>query len=253
MPVVVLGEGGCISIGTMFPDLLAEIASHGYLVIANGKPGKVPAEQYTGDSGLANAIRDAGGATSSPAMLTQSVDWVMKGGASKYGNIDLEHIAAAGQSCGGLERCVGNRFEQRWRIYCSYSASYHDDRIKLTILLNSGVIDDSKKCLLKELKYPVAIFLGGPCDVANMNGITDYDILKTDKLKVHLDSGHSGTYGDTNGIRPPSDILLLTQARWQVWKGGASSFELALPWRWAGKEGVLGSQVAGQPCEAGLV
>jgi hypothetical protein len=104
LPVVVLGEGGCISIGTMFPDLLAELASHGYLVIANGKPGKVPAEQYTGDSGLANAIRDAGGASSSPVMLTQAVDWVMSGGASKYGNIDLEHIAAAGQSCGGLER-----------------------------------------------------------------------------------------------------------------------------------------------------
>jgi hypothetical protein len=104
LPVVFLGEGGCISIGTMFSDLLAEIASHGYLIIVNGKPGKVLVEQYTGDSGLANSIRDAGGAISSPAMLTQAVDWVVSGGASKYGNIDMDHIAAAGQSCGGLER-----------------------------------------------------------------------------------------------------------------------------------------------------
>jgi hypothetical protein len=72
--------------------------------------------------------------------------------------------------------------------------------------LNSGVIDKSKKCFLKELKSPVAMFLGGPCDVANMNGITDYDLLKTDKLKVHLDSGHSGTYGDANCNVEPYDL-----------------------------------------------
>jgi dienelactone hydrolase len=87
-------------------------------------------------------------------MLTDSVDWVTKGGASKYGDIDTSKIAAAGQSCGGLE---------------AYSASYHDDRIKLTVLFNSGVIDPNKKYLLKELKAPIAFFLGGPTDIAYEN------------------------------------------------------------------------------------
>jgi dienelactone hydrolase len=184
LPVIAFGEGGCTGVGTMFPDFLAELASHGYLILANGNPGKVPEVQYTGDSGLANAIAASGGARTKPEQLTESIDWVLSGKAAKYGNIDTAHIAAMGQSCGGLE---------------AYSGSYHDDRVKLTILLNSGVIDNSRKCLLKELKAPVAMFLGGPCDTANLNGITDYDLLTVPKFKVHLDAGHSGTYGDVNG------------------------------------------------------
>jgi hypothetical protein len=66
----------------------------------------------------------------------------------------FETDTSPGQSCGGLE---------------AYSASYHDDRIKMTILFNSGVLDDSKKYLLKELKAPVAYFLGGPTDMAYVN------------------------------------------------------------------------------------
>jgi dienelactone hydrolase len=185
LPVIVFGEGGCIGIGTMFPDFLAEIASHGYLILANGDPGKVSETQYTGDTGLANAISGAAGARTTSKMLTESVDWIMAGHAAKFGNIDTTKIAAVGQSCGGLE---------------AYSAGYHDDRIKLTILLNSGLgASSTARCLFKELKAPVAMFLGGPCDVANINGIKDYDVLTVPKLKVHIDTGHSGTFGDING------------------------------------------------------
>ena len=38
MPVIVFGNGGCVNIGTLMSSLLTEIASHGYLVIANGPP-----------------------------------------------------------------------------------------------------------------------------------------------------------------------------------------------------------------------
>jgi dienelactone hydrolase len=91
---------------------------------------------------------------SKASMLTDSVDWVTKGGAAKYGNIDTTKIAAAGQSCGGLE---------------AFSASYHDDRIKRTVLFNSGVVDAKKKYLLKELKAPVAYFTGRKLDGAQAN------------------------------------------------------------------------------------
>ena len=40
MPVIVFGNGGCVNIGTLMSSLLTEIASHGYLVIANGPPQK---------------------------------------------------------------------------------------------------------------------------------------------------------------------------------------------------------------------
>jgi hypothetical protein len=51
----------------------------------------------------------------------------------------------------------------------AYSASYHDDRIKLTILFNSGVVDEAKVYLLQELKAPIAYFIGGPLDIAYKN------------------------------------------------------------------------------------
>jgi hypothetical protein len=171
LPVVVFSNGACIAMANMFPYLHTEIASHGYLVIVNGKlPG--------------GGAFSLGGASEVPTMQADSIDWVLSGAASKYGNIDTSNIAAAGQSCGGLS---------------SYSTSYHDDRVKLTVLLNSGVTEPTKRCLLKELKAPVAMLLGGPCDIANKNGVTDYDFLTVPKLKAHLDSGHMGTYDSTNG------------------------------------------------------
>ena len=38
-PVLVWGEGGCAKNGLMFPEFLAEVASHGFVVIADGPPG----------------------------------------------------------------------------------------------------------------------------------------------------------------------------------------------------------------------
>jgi hypothetical protein len=169
----------------MFPDFLTEIASYGYLIVANGPPGNSSGSSL-GSNPLAGLLSAAGSGMSKVQYITDSVDWVTKGGAAKYGNIDTTKIAAAGQSCGGLE---------------AYSASYHDDRIKLTVLFNSGVIDGNKTYLLKELKAPVGYFLGGPLDVAYPNGERDYPLLPVGlpSLKASLDSGHMGTYGSTGG------------------------------------------------------
>lgn len=38
MPVIVWGNGGCMNNGASFSNFLTEIASHGYLVLANGAP-----------------------------------------------------------------------------------------------------------------------------------------------------------------------------------------------------------------------
>ncbi|KAF2423491.1 hypothetical protein EJ08DRAFT_701142 [Tothia fuscella] len=189
LPVLVFGNGGCMNTGTMFEDFLTEIASYGYLVIANGPPGRNSSTSGSGATNpLAGLMSAMGAGQSRPIQLTQSVDWVTKGGpdVTKYGNVDTAHIAAAGQSCGGLE---------------AYSASYHDDRIKLTILFNSGVIAEEKTYLLKELKAPVGYFLGGPLDIAYPNGERDYPLLPAGlpAMKASLDTGHMGTYGSTGG------------------------------------------------------
>jgi dienelactone hydrolase len=159
LPVLIFGNGGCGNTGSAFTNLLTEIASHGYFVIANGAPASNAAGGPMGDisfSSIVSGLLGSGAATKSSSIkqMTDAVDWVVKGEAAKYGNIDTTKIAASGQSCGGLQ---------------AYSASYHDDRIKQTIMFNSGVIDDNKVPLLKELKSPVAYFIGGPHDIAYAN------------------------------------------------------------------------------------
>jgi hypothetical protein len=51
----------------------------------------------------------------------------------------------------------------------AYSASYHEPRVKWTVLFDSGILDEKKLYLLKELKAPVAYFLGGKLDIAYAN------------------------------------------------------------------------------------
>lgn len=132
-------EGACASQGTAFVNLLTEIASHGYVIIANGAPGK-PGSAF-------------GDGQTTKEELIKSMDWVTQGkDAGKFGKLDKNKIAAAGQSCGGIEALnVSN-----------------DPRVKLTGMFNSGMfsaVGDS----LKKLNHPIAYFLGGSGDIAYKN------------------------------------------------------------------------------------
>lgn len=173
LPVLIFANGGCGNVGSSFTNLLTEVASHGYLVIANGAPAPDAASGPMGGfslSSMFSSLLGGGGAkmtSSSIKQMTDAVDWVVKGSAAKFGSIDTTKIAASGQSCGGLQ---------------AYSASYHDDRIKQTILFNSGTIDDNKVYLLKELKFPVAYFIGGPKDIAYPNVRLPYPKLSSERV-----------------------------------------------------------------------
>lgn len=90
----------------MFTDFLTEIASYGYLILANGNPAPnttATAPKGEGINPVAGLLSAMGSGMSKVQMLTDSIDWVTKGNAAKYGDIDVAHLAAAGQSCGGLE------------------------------------------------------------------------------------------------------------------------------------------------------
>ncbi|KIV99257.1 uncharacterized protein PV09_09028 [Verruconis gallopava] len=179
MPVVVWGNGFCINVGNSYHPFLQEIASHGYLVIANGPPLaaiEMNFEDFLSSEGIA----------SHPSQQTQAIDWVTAGKAGRYGNIDTKHIASAGQSCGGQE---------------AYSSSYHDTRVVLTMLFNSGVFIPSRRYLLKALTAPVGYFCGGPIDLGYAVSLADYALLPEGLPAVwaSLDTGHTGTYWGTNG------------------------------------------------------
>jgi hypothetical protein len=165
MPVLIWGNGGCTSSGTPYATFLTEVASHGYICIANGPPGGAPPSLdlhketggvLPGPAGEKVYNKDAmmGNGFSKIKDMLDAIDWVVKGNAAKYGNVDIDNFITAGSSCGGLE---------------AYSAAYHNDRVKLIGVYNSGVIDVKKKGLLKELKASVAYFQGGPLDPGYAN------------------------------------------------------------------------------------
>jgi hypothetical protein len=86
LPVIVWGNGACSGNGVWFSKFLVEISSHGFLIIANGAPGG-----SWSDQSKAHDIPDA-------------IDWVYKNaGTGEYANVDKTRLAAAGQSCGGIQ------------------------------------------------------------------------------------------------------------------------------------------------------
>ncbi|KAF2663806.1 alpha/beta-hydrolase [Microthyrium microscopicum] len=172
MPLIVWGEGACANQGTAFVNLLTEIASHGYVIIANGPPGTPGSPMGSGST--------------TASMLTQSIDWVAKGGdGGKYGKIDMTRIGAAGQSCGGIE---------------ALTVTMSDPRIKATGMFNSGSFSTNPN--ISKVKNPIAYFLGGTGDIAYKNGLAEYKTIPatTPAILFNKDgAGHGGTYGEIQG------------------------------------------------------
>jgi len=128
LPVLLWGNGMCSDQGLGFRNFLTEIASHGYFIIANGDP--------------------EGKGQSPDTKMPKALDWVSSTGASKYPYIDAKKIAAAGQSCGGLQ---------------AYKTST-DKRISLTGIFDSGNLMGNSP--IGSLHAPVGYFLGGSSDMA---------------------------------------------------------------------------------------
>jgi pimeloyl-ACP methyl ester carboxylesterase len=135
MPFIAWGNGGCSADGAGYKNFLVEIASHGYVIAADGPPG--------GRSGQTMV-----------EVMKKSLDWAEGGGAKKYGDVDINRIVTAGHSCGGLE---------------AMSTAYHDARVKRVMLFNIAIFQDERRYLLQEIKIPVAWFVGGPQDMGYPN------------------------------------------------------------------------------------
>jgi hypothetical protein len=135
LPVFIWGNGACSPNGTLFRRSLWEVASHGFLAIANG-------------------AASCGGNSTTSKMMIESMDWIVKMAGvpgSKYANVDATRIAVGGTSCGGLE---------------SYDAGT-DPRVSTIGIFNSGFRNTSEK--VKGIKKPIFYFLGGPTDMAYAN------------------------------------------------------------------------------------
>ncbi len=218
LPVILFGNGGCARNSWDFKNFLSEIASHGYIVIANGNwtprtpwPAADPAPQNTEQR--PQAAPNAPAVDPQEAMMAafkasesqnvedakdylRALDWLESQTKDKsseyYKAVNTSNVAAMGQSCGGAQAII--------------LGSSGDKRIKTTMPLNSGVVPlgDSywmvDKEALKDIKKPMCYLCGGPTDIAYANTEDDYSrISHIPVVAAHYPVGHGGTYSEKNG------------------------------------------------------
>lgn len=199
--ILAWGNGGCGDDGANSRQHLAEIASHGYLVIANGTiksgPGVPPAPPLTIPAPGPDGARRLPPPRTSAEMLTQSIDWAIaengRADSPYFGKIDTSAVAVSGWSCGGLQ---------------ALAIAAADPRVKTAVIHNSGIFNQPMpgmgvnidKATLDRVKVPLLYILGGPTDIAYANGMDDFARLTATPVAVaNLGVGHGGTFYQRNG------------------------------------------------------
>ena len=208
LPVLVWGNGACTNSPWEHYKFLNEIASHGFLVIATGY---IPLEE-----------KPYRGPMSTSAQQIESIDWAIAQNADKespyYGRIDVEHIAAAGMSCGGLQTLDNAT----------------DPRLTTIMICNSGLFINPGAAVpnmpmpakerLQEIEVPVIYILGGPEDIAYENGMDDFHrLVKVPAFAANYPVGHGGTYRQDHGGE--FTVPALAWLQWQL-KGDQEAAKL---------------------------
>ena len=170
-PIFVWGEGGCSQDGLSNATAMAEIASYGYFVIADGTP-----------NGTGNITMDRSKLAQMAAPLLGYVDWAIAENAKPcsayYQSLDTTKVASNGFSCGGLMS----------------QGTVTDARI-VTWGVNSSGMAGADQSFYDLIHTPVLFVLGGPDDIAYDGGAEGYDAIS--KLDVPVmwfskDLGHGG-------------------------------------------------------------
>lgn len=179
LPILLFANGGCMDTSVGYENMLTEIASHGYVVVAIGE---MQVFQF-----------DRKENSTPSTMVGQALQWILKEserqGSDYYGMVDIDKIAAAGHSCGGAQ--------------VLYNAA--EPRLKTYLILNAGMgkmeMAGASAKSLKSLHAPIIYMTGGEGDVAYRNAEIDYNNIKkvpavwADNAKA----GHGGTYNQKFG------------------------------------------------------
>lgn len=202
-PIFVWGNGACSQDGSSNTAAMAEIASYGYFVIADGTP-----------KGSGSRSQTSNWAAMGKPLLAY-VSWAIaengKSCSAYHDSLDTTKVASNGFSCGGLmsEGTAG------------------DPRMTSVGITSSG-LTSVDQAFYKTVHTPFLIILGGTSDIAYENGERDYDNISALGFPIMLFSkniGHGGDLGSARG----GDFTKINLA----W----------LNWRLKGDEGASGKGV----------
>ena len=187
-PIFVWGEGGCSQDGYSNQAAMAEIASWGYFIVADGTPGGTNA---CGGGQDGRAFLD---------YLTWAIAENGKSCSAYYQSLETTKIAADGFSCGGLmsENVSG------------------DARFSAIGITSSGLMS-ANATLYGKIHTPFKIMNGGSSDIAYENGLRDYDeISKRGIPIVYYSKTSAGHGGDLGQARGDFNKVNLAWLNWQL-------------------------------------
>jgi hypothetical protein len=187
-PILVWGEGGCAQDGLSNRAAMAEIASWGYFIVADGTPGGDDACEGGQDG---KAFLD---------YITWAIAENAKPCSAYYQSLETTKIAADGFSCGGLmaENVSG------------------DPRLSAVGITSSGLMA-ANDALYDKIHTPFKIMNGGSSDIAYENGLRDYEeISSRGKPTLYFSKKSAGHGGDLSQARGDFNLVNLAWLNWQL-------------------------------------
>ncbi len=178
LPVMVFGNGACADTSISHENLLSEVASNGYIVIAIGALKMENSPEWE---------------STEAKLLIKAMDWIEDQAKNKnsdyYKNVDINNIASGGQSCGGAQ----------------VMATANDSRIKTYLMFNSGMgnmsMAGANSESKKSLHGPILYIVGGEEDIATNNALLDYERINHVPVAFAnmLEGDHGGTFDEKFG------------------------------------------------------
>ena len=176
-PIFVWGEGACAKNGLSNVTAMAEIASYGYFVIADGTP-----------NGAGNRAQDRSMLRAMAAPLIAYIDWAIaendKPCSAYYQSLATTKVSANGFSCGGLMS----------------QAMVLDPRV-VAWGVNSSGMKGADQTYYAMIKTPVLFVEGGSDDIAYDGGLEGYNAIAKLNVPVLWFSKALGHGGDLFGAR----------------------------------------------------
>lgn len=187
--LLIWGNGGCSDDGSSARLHLAEIASHGYLVIA---PGTIMSGPSAGPAPPPDRFMKT-----TADDLRFALNWALaendRKGSAYFRKIDPGFVAVAGHSCGGMQAILVAA----------------DPRIKAIVLHNSGVFPNMReragmaidRTNLDALHTPILYIVGNQTDIAWEVAKEDFAYINQVPvvLAIKRGAGHQGSFGEPNG------------------------------------------------------